>query len=161
MHTENETENKTREELGETRPLDFTPTFSGGRQEDMGRNAITDTQAPAWTHVLALTLALSCSGCCSDGDVWSFGLTREFYGDASSHRSTPQDQHRDNLAGRQTMPSEFGAVILVLFAAPLLVDVVFLPVAGVHDVMQPILPAKSYDADDTPLRPLPPPPRAR
>lgn len=127
----------------------------------MGRKGINGNRAPAWMHMLALTLALSCSGCCSDGEVWSFGFSRELYADASAHRSPPQDQHRDNLAGRQAMPVEFGAVIVVLFAAPLLADVVILPVTGVHDVLQPILPPKSDDAAGGPLRPPAPPPRAR
>lgn len=126
----------------------------------MGRDQIDGRRRPAATLVLALAHAFACPGCCSDGEVWSFGLSRELYADAGSRSSSPPDRHRENLAGRQALPPEIGGVIFVLFAAPLLVDVALLPVTGLHDIMLPILPSPSEDdVEETPLRPPYPPPR--
>jgi RIO kinase 1 len=54
MHDENKTENQTRADLGEERPLDFTPSFSGGRQEAAWiSSALSDFYDDLWLNDIA------------------------------------------------------------------------------------------------------------
>jgi hypothetical protein len=117
-------------------------------------------------HVLSLaTLAvLGGAACCSHPDVWSFSLTREFYsGDSGGTAAPDRDQHREYLSGSTSLPPEIGGLVLVIFAAPVVIDVAILPVTGVHDVLLPVLHpfhrSKEDDEPDGPMRPPLPPPR--
>jgi hypothetical protein len=116
-------------------------------------------------RLLALALAIACSGCASHPGTWSFSLSRDVYPTTSARTdSGARDRHREHLADYQPAAPEMAAIVFVIAALPLLIDVAILPVTGVHDLLLPILP-ESEDGDghgdDQHFPPPPPPPPIR
>ncbi len=84
---------------------------------------------------LALTLLFTCvvAGCVSAQDAWSFRLSRDFYPEVNKTVTRGgADLHQENLGGRSAIPAEIGVIVVGVIAIPIIVDVVVLPVTGVH-----------------------------